>query len=178
MVANQTRWIILVGILSAFISCDAIRKDAKNNPEPNYNPYVLKPGRSFKAEPKVINRLDLPEPAASVRLLVPWAGEPFELPTWNGNEFLLADGRRPALRTFTPVSLADGELTIDVVRHPGGAISDWAETAASGEPCAVSGPGRGEVIDPQAGRYVLLGDAALDNRLALDEARALIVGGE
>lgn len=102
--------------------------------------------------------LEIPDPAASVRLLVAWPGESFELPVWNGNEFLLADGRRPALRTFTPVSLADGELTVDVVRHPGGAISDWAETAASGEPCAVSGPGRGEVIDPRAGRYVLLGD--------------------
>ena len=34
--------------------------------------------------------LELPEPAASVRLLVPWPGESFELPTWNGNEFLLS----------------------------------------------------------------------------------------
>ena len=102
--------------------------------------------------------LELPEPAASVRLLVPWPDEPFELPTWNGNEFLLADGRRPALRTFTPVGIDGDELTLDIVRHPGGAISDWAETAAPGDPCAVSGPGRGETIDESATRYVLLGD--------------------
>ena len=102
--------------------------------------------------------LEIPDPASSVRLLVAWPGEPFELPNWNGNEFLLADGRRPALRTFTPVSLTDDELTLDVVRHPGGAISDWAETVTPGAPCAVSGPGRGEAIDPEAERYVLLGD--------------------
>jgi NADPH-dependent ferric siderophore reductase len=105
-----------------------------------------------------LDGLELPEPAASVRLLVPWAGERFELPTWNGNEFLLADGRRPALRTFTPVGLAGDELTIDIVRHPGGAISDWVETVQPGDPCAVSGPGRGETIDETAGRYLLLGD--------------------
>lgn len=105
-----------------------------------------------------LDGLELPEPAASVRLLVPWPGEDFELPTWNGNEFLLADGRRPALRTFTPVALDGAELTLDIVRHPGGAISDWAETAGPGDPCAVSGPGRGETIDETAQRYVLLGD--------------------
>ena len=102
--------------------------------------------------------LELPDPAASVRLMVAWPGEAFELPAWNGNEFLLADGRRPALRTFTPVALENNELTIGIVRHPGGAISDWAESAAAGDPCAVSGPGRGETIDPHADRYVLLGD--------------------
>ena len=102
--------------------------------------------------------LELPEPAASVRLLVPWPGEEFVLPTWNGNEFLLADERRPALRTFTPVALEGDELTIDIVRHPGGAISDWVESAAPGDACAVSGPGRGETIDGSATRYVLLGD--------------------
>lgn len=102
--------------------------------------------------------LTIGEPAASVRLLVAWPGELFEMPTWNGNEFLLADGRRPALRTFTPAVLADDELTLDIVRHRGGAVSDWVETAVPGEPCAVSGPGRGEVLDPEADRYVLLGD--------------------
>lgn len=102
--------------------------------------------------------LELPEAAASVRLLVAWPGETFELPTWNGNEFLLADGRRPALRTFTPAHLDDHELTIDIVRHPGGAIADWSETASPGDPCAISGPGRGEAIDESADRYVLLGD--------------------
>ena len=102
--------------------------------------------------------LELPEPAASIRLLVPWPGEPFDIPRWNGNEFLLADDRRPALRTFTPVSLRVDTLTLDIVRHHGGAVSDWVETAAPGDPCAISGPGRGETIDETAGRYLLLGD--------------------
>lgn len=102
--------------------------------------------------------LEIPEPAASVRLLIPWPGEAFEVPAWTGNEFLLADGRRPALRTFTPAALTDEELTIDIVRHPGGAISDWVETASAGDPCAISGPGRGETIDHTASRYVLFGD--------------------
>lgn len=105
-----------------------------------------------------LDGLELPEPAASVRLLVPWPGEAFEVPTWNGNEFLLADDRRPALRTFTPVALDGDELTIDIVRHPGGAVSDWVEAVSAGDPCAVSGPGRGETIDESATRYVLLGD--------------------
>jgi len=105
-----------------------------------------------------LDGLEISEPAASVRLLVPWPEEPFEIPTWNGNEFLLADGRRPALRTFTPVALNDHGLTLDIVRHGGGAIADWAETVAPGEPCAISGPGRGEAIEPSAERYVLLGD--------------------
>ncbi|MEM9201341.1 MAG: siderophore-interacting protein [Actinomycetota bacterium] len=105
-----------------------------------------------------LDGLEMPEPAASVRLLVPWPGEAFELPTWNGNEFLLTDGRRPALRTFTPVSIEENALTLDIVRHPGGAISDWAETVGPGDPCAVSGPGRGETIDLDATRYVVLGD--------------------
>ena len=70
-----------------------------------------------------LDGLTITEPAASVRLLVPWPGEPFALPVWNGNEFLAADGRRPALRTFTPVHQVDDRLWIDIVRHPGGAVS-------------------------------------------------------
>lgn len=105
-----------------------------------------------------LDGLELPDPAASVRLLIPWPGDPFELPEWNGNEFLLADGRRPALRTFTPVSLSGDELTLDIVRHRGGAVADWVETVRPGEQCAVSGPGRGETIDASARRYLLVGD--------------------
>jgi NADPH-dependent ferric siderophore reductase len=100
------------------------------------------------------------DPAASVRLVVPWAGDLFEVPTWTGNEFLLSDGRRPALRTFTPVAFdADANhLTLDIVRHRGGAISEWAESVTIGAAAAISGPGRGEAIDPDAHRYILLGD--------------------
>jgi NADPH-dependent ferric siderophore reductase len=105
-----------------------------------------------------LDGLVIDEIAASVRVVIAWPGEVFVLPEWNGNEFLLADGRRPALRTFTPVVLVDNTITLDIVRHPGGAISDWAETAQPGDPAAISGPGRGETIDPNANRYVLLGD--------------------
>lgn len=101
-----------------------------------------------------------PEPASSVRVVIAWPGDDFELPEWTGNEFLLADGRRPALRTFTPVAFdADAlTLTLDIVRHPGGAISSWVETARPGDPVAVSGPGRSEVIDSDAARAIVVGD--------------------
>lgn len=99
-------------------------------------------------------------PAASIRLVVPWAGDEFAIPTWTGNEFLLSDGRRPALRTFTPVDFdaSTNQLTLDIVRHRGGEISQWAETVRMGDAAAISGPGRGESIDHNAHHYVLLGD--------------------
>ena len=100
------------------------------------------------------------EPASSLRVVVPWPDEPFSVPTWTGNEFLLDDGRRPALRTFTPVQFDPeaNELTLDVVNHAHGTISQWAQRAQPGDRCAVSGPGKGEEIDQSASRYVLLGD--------------------
>ena len=85
------------------------------------------------------------EAAASVRLLVPSPGsDELVLPEWNGNEFLLPGDVRPALRTFTPLA-ADGsdQLDLEIVRHPGGAVSGWAERVAVGAPAAMSGPGRG-----------------------------------
>ena len=43
------------------------------------------------------------QPAASVRVLLPSSGAAdVVVPSWNGNEFLLPDGRRPTIRTFTP----------------------------------------------------------------------------
>jgi NADPH-dependent ferric siderophore reductase len=100
------------------------------------------------------------QPAASIRLVVPWAGDDFAIPTWTGNEFLLSDGRRPALRTFTPVEFdaSMNRLILDIVRHRGGAISQWAEAVRKGDAAAISGPGRGETIDHDADHYVLLGD--------------------
>ncbi len=99
------------------------------------------------------------QPAASVRLLLPTDGA-IAIPTWNGNEFLLPDGRRPALRTFTP-RRADPDarqLDVDVVLHGRGAASEWAESAASGTRVAVSGPGRGYVVDEDAPGFLLAGD--------------------
>jgi NADPH-dependent ferric siderophore reductase len=100
-------------------------------------------------------------PAASVRLLIPSPGsDELVLPAWNGNEFLLADGTRPIIRTFTP-RLFDAdrlELALDVVIHEGGAVSAWINGAKSGDPAAVSGPGRGYAIDPNAPQFLLAGD--------------------
>jgi NADPH-dependent ferric siderophore reductase len=101
------------------------------------------------------------EPAASVRLLLPTPGaDELVMPAWNGNEFLLADGRRPTIRTFTPrrVDPEALELDLDVVIHPGGAASAWAEEAVDGAPAAVSGPGRGYEVDEGASAFLLLGD--------------------
>ncbi|HEX2047959.1 MAG TPA: siderophore-interacting protein [Acidimicrobiales bacterium] len=98
------------------------------------------------------------QPAASVRVLLP--DDELVIPAWNGNEFLLPDGRRPVLRTLTP-RRADpdaGELDVDVVLHGRGAASQWAGTATPGDPVAVSGPGRGYAVDPEAPGFLLGGD--------------------
>ncbi|MEZ5244870.1 MAG: siderophore-interacting protein [Acidimicrobiales bacterium] len=100
------------------------------------------------------------EPAASVRLLVPSPGTTeLILPTWNGNEFLLPGDVRPALRTFTPLAAgAPDRLALEIVRHAGGVVSQWAEHAAVGSPAALSGPGRGAEFSPDATTFHLLGD--------------------
>jgi NADPH-dependent ferric siderophore reductase len=101
------------------------------------------------------------QPAASVRLLLPAAGAgELVMPAWNGNEFLLPDGSRPVLRTFTPrhADAAARELDVDVVLHGGGAAEAWATGARPGDPAAVSGPGRGYDLDPDAPALLLAGD--------------------
>ena len=77
----------------------------------------------------------LPEPAASVRLLLPAPGSnELVMPMWNGNEFLLADGSRPAIRTLTPRRFDENELELDVevVLHGTGIASQWAERGTTG----------------------------------------------
>ncbi len=101
------------------------------------------------------------QPAASVRLLLPSTGTGDDvLPGWNGNEFLLPDGRRPAIRTFTPVRVDPValELDLEIVLHGEGAASSWAESAAPGAGAAVSGPGRGFAVDPGTAAFLLAGD--------------------
>jgi NADPH-dependent ferric siderophore reductase/DNA-binding NarL/FixJ family response regulator len=101
------------------------------------------------------------QPAASVRVLLPSPGaRELVVPTWNGNEFLLPDGRRPAIRTFTPrrVDAEALELDVEIVIHGGGMASEWAEAARPGDPAAVSGPGRGYAIDLDAPAFLLAGD--------------------
>lgn len=100
------------------------------------------------------------QPAASVRLLLPAEGRELVMPTWNGNEFLLPDGRRPAIRTFTPrrVDPEGLEIDLDIVLHGPGVASQWAEVAEPGDPAALSGPGRGYAIDADAPAFLLAGD--------------------
>lgn len=102
----------------------------------------------------------LDEPAASVRLLLPRPDGVLELPTWTGNQFELADGSRAPIRTLTPRhhSPTTDELTVDVVQHDGGAVGTWAAGASVGDEAAVSGPGRGHVIDAGAEAHLLVGD--------------------
>ena len=86
----------------------------------------------------------VPLPGASVRMLVTTPGSPeLVLPAWTGNEFLLPDGSRPPIRTFTPrrVDPDAGELDVDVVLHGGGVASEWARVAAPGAVATISDPG-------------------------------------
>jgi NADPH-dependent ferric siderophore reductase len=107
-----------------------------------------------------LDGLAIEDPGASVRLLLPSPDGELVLPTWNGNEFLLPDGRRPPIRTFTPRRFDPEaqELDLEVVIHGHGAASEWAEAAAPGGPAAVSGPGRGYTIDREAPAFLLGGD--------------------
>jgi len=105
--------------------------------------------------------LTVEDPAASVRLLLPSPGaHELVVPSWNGNEFLLPDGRRPAIRTFTPRRLEPEalELDLEIVLHGDGVASRWAEAAEPGDPAVVSGPGRGYAVDPDAPAFLLAGD--------------------
>ncbi len=107
-----------------------------------------------------LGRMETPQPAASVRLLLPSPDAELETPVWQGNEFLNADGSRPVIRTFTP-RLFDpeaGRLDIDMVLHSAGAASAWIQQAESGDVAAVSGPARGYVIDPEVSLHLLAGD--------------------
>lgn len=105
--------------------------------------------------------LTVDQPAASVRLLLPSPGtKELVMPAWNGNEFLLPDGRRPTIRTFTPfrVDPETLELDLEIVVHGGGAASEWAAAAQPGDGAAVSGPGRGYTVDAEAPAFLLAGD--------------------
>ncbi len=108
-----------------------------------------------------LRSLVVDEPAASVRLLVPTpATGDLVIPEWDGNEFLLPDGGRPALRTFTPLRVDNdaGRLDLEIVRHPGGAVSGWAESVEPGAPAAISGPGSGYSFPDDANRLLVLAD--------------------
>lgn len=100
-------------------------------------------------------------PAASARLLLPSTGTQSVItPVWNGNEFLLPDGQRPTIRTFTPRRFDPEalELDLEIVIHGEGVASEWAAAAEPGRPAAVAGFGRGYAIDREAPAFLLAGD--------------------
>src|SRR5579871_4585873 len=96
------------------------------------------------------------QPAASLRLLVPAPG-PLVLPAWNGNEYLSPDGSRPPIRTFTPLRPTGTTLDVEIVVHGAGPASEWAGRAAVGDRAALSGPGRGYEVAPDATRLLVVG---------------------
>ena len=102
-----------------------------------------------------------PDPGGSVRLLIPdELGGELVIPVWDGNAFRHRDGRRPVLRTLTPLrhDASRGELDVDIVLHGTAPLSEWAVAARPGDPAAISGPGRGYSIDVQATSYLVAGD--------------------
>ena len=102
----------------------------------------------------------LTHPGASVRLLVPPEHTDLHLPTWDGNVFLDADGKRAIIRTLTPraFDLDSSTLDVDIVLHGSGPAARWASTVVAGAVTAVSGPGRGYEIAADATGFVLVGD--------------------
>jgi NADPH-dependent ferric siderophore reductase len=99
-------------------------------------------------------------PAASVRLLVAELHRDVVIPTWNGNEFLLADGSRPVIRTLTPVHFDEDALQLElhVVRHGNGPLSDWVAHVRTGDVVGISGTGRGYEVDAEARHLLVAGD--------------------
>ena len=99
------------------------------------------------------------EPAASVRLLLPASRRSrLVMPAWNGNEFLLPDGRRPIIRTFTPLRVDADALR---ARHRSRRARRRASRRGGrarrrpAPPAAISGPGRGYTIDRDAPAFLL-----------------------
>ena len=108
-----------------------------------------------------LSDFSLSEPAASVRVLLPPAPRAdLVVPVWTGNEFLLSNGDRPVIRTLTPrrFDVVASDLEVQIVLHDGGAASRWVSAAAPGDAVAMSGPGRGYRIDPDAAGLLLVGD--------------------
>lgn len=82
-------------------------------------------------------------------------------PVWSADRTSL-DWPRPfpptreyTIRHHDPVA---GRITIDVVVHPGGLASAWAERALPGDRLWVAGPRSSVVVPPSFGVQVLLGD--------------------
>lgn len=126
-----------------------------------YEPRSTSMQRLTLAGPELVG-LERGDAASSVRLLLPADDGELELPSWNGNEFLLDDGRRARIRTLTPLAVRDdgasAELDVDVVLHGDSPLTRWARAATPGTPAAVSGTGSGYVAPEGTTSLVVLGD--------------------
>ncbi|WP_446224589.1 siderophore-interacting protein [Nocardia sp. IBHARD005] len=94
-----------------------------------------------------------------VRLIFPDANGVLRLPTLDG-AMLDWGNPRPVSREYTVRrhSIADGELDIDFVIHPGGLASDWAASVTPGTKAHIAGPPGGVVIPQTYDDYLLAGD--------------------
>lgn len=106
---------------------------------------------------------EAPAPTQHVKLIVPEPGQTRPtLPDPTAPRGAPGpDGRRPLMRTFTVrrFTPAEGALQVDFVLHGEGPASQWAERAQMGGLVAVAGPGgRRYAVDPEAQRYLLMGD--------------------
>jgi NADPH-dependent ferric siderophore reductase len=72
---------------------------------------------------------------------------------WPGGE----DALHVRYFTLRRVDVAAGRVVVDVHRHPGGAVSDWAAAAQPGERIGLMGPGGGSAPRVR-GRLLLAGD--------------------
>lgn len=108
-----------------------------------------------------LTQLEVTQPASSVRVLLPQPDGSLDLPAWDGNQFVLDQAKRPAVRTLTP-RIHDGDgrrLCVDVVVHGDrGLAAQWAAQGPIGTTAAISGPARGYDVDPAASLLVLGGD--------------------
>ncbi len=74
----------------------------------------------------------------------------------------LADGVRPAVRSYTVLDLdvAAGTFAIDFALHGSGFAMRWARDVEAGAAITVQGPGEGYAPDPAADWHLLAGDDA------------------
>lgn len=74
----------------------------------------------------------------------------------------LAEGQRPAVRSYTVLELdvAAGSFAVDFVLHGSGFAMRWARDVQPGASISVQGPGEGYAPDPAADWYLLAGDDA------------------
>jgi NADPH-dependent ferric siderophore reductase len=61
-------------------------------------------------------------------------------------------------REYTPVAWSDEALTLELVVHGGGLVSDWAAAAAVGDEASIGGPRGSLVVEGNPDWWLLAGD--------------------